>query len=124
MDASHIHTVLTPGDYSQARAYLHTRLGRMFLLDTAPFLILALLMAIALSITLEESNPNRIGVLIGLPGTLIVLAILRATIRCAFVAVRARKGFAQLEARTLAGEAITCAEIDEPFPIRPPAWLP
>ena len=124
MNASHIHTVLTPSDYSQARAYLRTRLGRMFLLDTAPFLILALLMAIALGVTVEESNPNRIGLLIGLPVTLIVLAILRASFRCAFVAVRARKRFAQLEARTLAGEVITCAEIDEPFPIRPPAWLP
>lgn len=70
------------------------KLSRMFLLDTAPLLILALLMAIALGVTLEENNP-----------------------------VRARKRFAQLEARTFAGEVITCAEIYEPSPIRPPTWL-
>jgi len=123
MDSTHVHTVLTPNDYREARAYLTTRLVRMFLIDVAPFFIMAVLMAIALVFTLKQDNPSRLKLLVGLPGIVVALGLLRAILRAGHVAIHARRRFAQLEARTLAGEVITCAEIDEPFPIRPPSWL-
>ena len=123
MDATHVHTVLTPDDYRQARSYLRTRLVRMSTLDVMPVLVLSILMAIALAVTVADSNPSRLKLLAGLPLTLMALGLVRALIRAGYVAFHARRRFAQLESRTLAGEHITCAEIDEPFPIRPPKWL-
>ena len=123
MDATHVHTVLTPDDYRQARSYLRARLFRMFWIDTVPMLLLSILMAVALAVTLAGSNPNRSKLLVGLPLTLLGLGLGRAIIKTAYVAIRARRRFARLELRTLAGESITCAEIDEPIPIRSPKWL-
>jgi len=95
----------------------------MFLFEVMPVLIVSILMAIALAVTLPDSNPSRLKLLVGLPLTLVALGLLKAIIRATYVALHARRRFAQLESRTLAGECITCAEIDEPFPIRPPKWL-
>jgi hypothetical protein len=57
-----------------------------------------------------------------LPSVLVVLGLARALIRAAYVGIHARRRLAKLESRTLAGEVITCSEIDEPFPVRPPKW--
>jgi hypothetical protein len=123
MDPTHVHTVLTPGDYQQARTHLRAQLIRMFLLDAVPMLVLSILMAIAIALTAPSSNPSRLKLIVVLPLVLLGLGLGRAIIRSTYVAIHARRRFAKLESRTLAGESITCAEIDEPFPIRPPKWL-
>ena len=124
MDATHVHTVLTPDDYRQARSYLRARLFRMFFFDALPMLLMSILMAIALAVTVADSNPSRLKLIVWLPLALLSFALGRAIIRAMYVSIHAQRRFAQLEARTVAGESITCAEIDEPFPIRPPKWLP
>jgi hypothetical protein len=86
-------------------------------------LIMSVLMAIAIAFTVPDASPDRLKLLVGLPLMVFALGVGRALIRAAYVGFHARRRFARLEARTLAGETITCAEIDEPIPIRPPKWL-
>ena len=123
MQPTHVHTTLTITDYREAREQLRRQLQVIFMLDMAGFIVMGGLLAIGLAISLEGDDPKRLQLLWTLPLVLFGFGLLWATLRFLRLATPARKRLAQLEARTLAGESVSCAEFEEPSPIRMPSWL-
>ena len=123
MQSPHVHTTLAITDYREAREKLSRQLRVTFMLDIAVFVVMSGLLAMGLAISLEGSDPKRLQLFRALPFVLFGFGLLWAVLRFLRLAIPGRRRLVQLEARTLAGESVSCAEFEEPSPIRMPRWL-
>jgi hypothetical protein len=123
MAEGHVHTIAKIEDYEVARRTLRAEMRRKLVRDACLFGLLAIAMWVALMMALDARISTQNGLIWGLPCSLLVLCLGISLSQIAYLSRHARKRLRDLEARTLRGESISCAEFDLPHPIRLPIWL-
>lgn len=111
------------GDYAVARETLSRGLRRRFMFDTALFLGMSLLAALAFAFAPGIDGKLRSRLLVAIPTLLLAFGIIGSGLQYTYLGRKARERLCQLEARTAAGEAVSRDEFTQPAAIRLPWWL-